>query len=130
VWSIPSRKTWQCGAKGCGKQFSATSGTIFASRKRPIRDYLLAIAIFVNGAKGHSALQLSRDLDCQYKTAFVTALDFPTVVVDENDKDTFRREMREADILLHVLEPVTAAVIHAAPYLRLIQKIGIGGHGL
>lgn len=39
----------------------------------PIRDYLLAIAIFVNGAKGHSALQLSRDLDCQYKTAFVMA---------------------------------------------------------
>jgi hypothetical protein len=33
----------------------------------------LAIAIFVNGAKGHSALQLSRDLDCQYKTAFVLA---------------------------------------------------------
>jgi hypothetical protein len=27
----------------------------------------------VNGAKGHSALQLSRDLDCQYKTAFVLA---------------------------------------------------------
>jgi transposase-like protein len=34
---------------------------------------LLAIAIFCNGAKGHSALQLSRDLDCQYKTAFVLA---------------------------------------------------------
>ena len=50
-----------------------TSGTIFASRKLPLRDYLLAIAIFVNGAKGHSALQLSRDLDCQYKTAFVLA---------------------------------------------------------
>ena len=49
------------------------SGTIFASRKLSIRDYLLAIAIFVNGAKGHSALQLSRDLDCQYKTAFVLA---------------------------------------------------------
>jgi len=54
-------------------QFSVTSGTIFASRKLSIRDYLLAIAIFVNGAKGHSALQLSRDLDCQYKTAFVMA---------------------------------------------------------
>jgi hypothetical protein len=73
VWAIPSRKTWQCGSKGCGKQFSVTSGTLFASRKRPIRDYLLAIAIFVNGVKGHSALQLSRDLDCQYKTAFVLA---------------------------------------------------------
>jgi hypothetical protein len=35
-----------------------------ADRKRPIRDYLLAIAIFANGAKGHSALQLSRDLNC------------------------------------------------------------------
>jgi transposase-like protein len=69
VYAIPSRKTWQC--KACNKQFSVTSGTIFASRKRPIRDYLLAIAIFVNGAKGHSALRLSRDLDCQYKTAFV-----------------------------------------------------------
>jgi transposase-like protein len=50
-----------------------TSGTIFAGRKMAIRDILLAIAIFVNGAKGHSALQLSRDLDCQYKTAFVLA---------------------------------------------------------
>jgi hypothetical protein len=29
--------------------------------------------LFANGAKGHSALQLSRDLDCQYKTAFVLA---------------------------------------------------------
>jgi hypothetical protein len=25
----------------------------------------------VNGAKGHSALQMSRDLDCQYKSAYV-----------------------------------------------------------
>src|SRR5207253_6844391 len=70
-YAITSRKLWKC--RECLAQFSVTSGTIFASRKRPIRDYLLAIAIFVNGAKGHSALQLSRDLDCQYKTAFVLA---------------------------------------------------------
>ena len=56
----------------------------------------------------------------------IAALSFPTVIVDETDKDTFRREMRDAEILLHVLEPVTAAVIDAAPRLRLIQKIGIG----
>ena len=56
----------------------------------------------------------------------ITALDFPTVVVDETDQDAFRRELADADILLHVLEPVTATVINAAPYLRLIQKIGIG----
>jgi len=56
----------------------------------------------------------------------LAALDFPTVVVDETDKDSFGREMRDAEILLHVLEPVTAAVIDAAPRLKLIQKIGIG----
>src|SRR5260370_14323745 len=44
---------------------------IFAIRKLSIRDYIMAIAIFVNGAKGHSALQMSRDLDVEYKTAFV-----------------------------------------------------------
>jgi phosphoglycerate dehydrogenase-like enzyme len=56
----------------------------------------------------------------------IAALDFPTVIVDETDKDAFQREMRDAKILLHVLEPVTAAVIDAAPRLHLIQKIGIG----
>lgn len=71
VYAIPSRRTWQC--KACAKQFSVTSGTIFASRKLPIRDYLAAIAIFVNAVKGISALQLGRDLDVQYKTAFVLA---------------------------------------------------------
>lgn len=71
VYTYAARKIWKC--KGCGHQFSVTSGTIFASRKMEVRDYLLAIAIFVNGAKGVSALQLSRDLDVQYKTAFVLA---------------------------------------------------------
>ncbi len=56
----------------------------------------------------------------------IAALDFPTVIVDETDKATFHREMRDAEVLLHVLEPVNAAVIDAAPRLRLIQKIGIG----
>jgi phosphoglycerate dehydrogenase-like enzyme len=56
----------------------------------------------------------------------VAALDFPTVIVEEADKNRFLREMGDAEILLHVLEPVTAAVIAAAPRLKLIQKIGIG----
>jgi transposase-like protein len=68
---IATRKLFKCA--GCRHQYSVTSGTIFASRKLPIRDHLLAIAIFVNGAKVHSALQLSRDLDVQYRTAFVMA---------------------------------------------------------
>jgi hypothetical protein len=61
-----------CGAAKVGRrQFSLTSGTLFHSRKLPVRSYLMAIAVFVNGAKGHAALHLSRDLNVQYKTAFV-----------------------------------------------------------
>ncbi len=71
VYEYRSRRIFKC--KGCEAQFSLTTATIFASRKLPLRDLLAAIAIFVNGAKGISALQLSRDLDVQYQTAFVLA---------------------------------------------------------
>jgi phosphoglycerate dehydrogenase-like enzyme len=47
-------------------------------------------------------------------------------VVGEDDRPAFLREMADADVLLHVLEPVAAAVIEAAPRLGLIQKIGVG----
>jgi transposase-like protein len=69
AYSVTTRRRFKC--KACGKQFSVTSGTIFASRKMSFVDLLAAICIIVNGAKGISALQLARDLDCQHKTAFV-----------------------------------------------------------
>jgi transposase-like protein len=69
VYAFATSRRFKC--RACGHKFSVTSGTIFASHKMSLRDILAAIAIFMNGAKGHSALQLSRDLDCQYKTAFV-----------------------------------------------------------
>lgn len=71
VYTYAARRIWKC--KACSHQFSVTSGTIFASRKMVIREYLAATAIFVNAVKGISALQLGRDLDVQYKTAFVLA---------------------------------------------------------
>jgi phosphoglycerate dehydrogenase-like enzyme len=51
---------------------------------------------------------------------------FPVAIVDEDDKAAFHSEMRDADVLWHVLEPVTATVIAEAPRLRLIQKLGVG----
>lgn len=69
AYHISTRRKFKCVA--CHHQFSVTSGTIFASRKLSFTDLLAAIVIFVNGAKGISALQASRDLDVQYKTAFV-----------------------------------------------------------
>ena len=71
VYAYTARKIWKC--RGCRHQFSVTSGTIFANRKLPIRDYLAVIVLFVNAAKGISALQLGRDLDVSYKAAFVLA---------------------------------------------------------
>jgi transposase-like protein len=81
VYACPSRGIYKC--KGCAAQFSPTSGTIFAAHKRPIRDYLLAIAIFCNGAKGISALQLSRDLNSQYRTAYVLAHKLRETMADQ-----------------------------------------------
>src|SRR4051812_34035278 len=57
--------------RACVKDFTITSGTLFASHKLPLRCYLAAIAIFCNEVKGKSALAMSRDLNVSYKCAFV-----------------------------------------------------------
>lgn len=59
--------------RACKRDFSITSGTLFASHKATLRTYLAAIAIFCNEVKGKSALALSRDLGLSYKAAFVLA---------------------------------------------------------
>lgn len=69
AYSIATRRKFKCA--GCYHQFSVTSGTIFASRKMAFVDMLAAVCILANAAKDISSLQLSRDLCCQYKTAFV-----------------------------------------------------------
>jgi phosphoglycerate dehydrogenase-like enzyme len=48
------------------------------------------------------------------------------VVVDETDRAAFAREMADTDVLLHVLERISAADIDSAPRLKLIQKLGVG----
>src|SRR5438105_10752794 len=53
------------------RKFSLTSGTLFHSRKLSVRDHLAIIALFVNGVKGTSALQVSRDLNINPKCSFV-----------------------------------------------------------
>lgn len=68
-WFLPSRQQWRC--RACAHTFSVTSGTIFAHHKLPLQVYLGAVALYTNAVKGISALQMARDLDVQYKTAFV-----------------------------------------------------------
>jgi phosphoglycerate dehydrogenase-like enzyme len=44
----------------------------------------------------------------------------------ESDDARLFRLLPETEVLLHVLKPATAALMDAAPRLRLIQKIGVG----
>jgi transposase-like protein len=60
---------WKC--KGCGKRFSVTSGTVFADRKLPIVKILKMTYTWANGAAGKAALQIRRDWNVTYKTAFM-----------------------------------------------------------
>lgn len=91
AYSITTRRKFKC--KACSHQFSATSGTMFANRKMSYTDLLAAICIFVNAVKGISALQLSRDLDCQYKTAFVLSHKLREAIAAEVDGHTLDGEI-------------------------------------
>lgn len=49
-----------------------------------------------------------------------------TVSPEAGDDERFRRDLQDAEVLLHILKPVTEEVLAAAPRLRLVQKIGVG----
>ena len=48
------------------------------------------------------------------------------VVSPEEDIAKFASDLRDAEVLLHILRPVTGEVLAGAPRLRLVQKIGVG----
>ena len=80
-YKITTRRKFKC--KACHRQFSVTTGTIFASRKLSFMDLLAGIFLFVNGSKGKSAVQMSRELDVQYKTAWVLCHKLREAMQDE-----------------------------------------------
>src|SRR5712675_271754 len=84
--------------KGCKKDFSITSGTLFASHKLPLRCYLAAIAIFCNEVKGKSALALSRDLCVSYKCAFVLLHKLREAMAEEMKGRVIGGEGKQAEV--------------------------------
>src|SRR6267142_3436121 len=54
----------------CGKQFSATSGTIFNDTHLPLVKWFMAIALICEAKKGMSAKQVQRHLGVNYRTAW------------------------------------------------------------
>jgi transposase-like protein len=84
--------------KECKKEFSITSGTLFASHKLPLRAYLAAIAIFCNEVKGKSMLAMSRDLGLSYKSAFVLCHKMREAMAEELKGRTVGGEGKIAEI--------------------------------
>ena len=68
VFRIPKRNCWEC--KGCGRQFSVTSGTIMHDSHLPLRKWFIAIYLMCESKKGISANQIKRTLGIQYRTAW------------------------------------------------------------
>ena len=61
-WACPrpnGAPRFRCSA--CRRDFSPTSGTLFAFHKLEIRDDLAAVVVFCDAVKGKAALALSRD---------------------------------------------------------------------
>ncbi|HKV79659.1 MAG TPA: IS1595 family transposase [Candidatus Sulfotelmatobacter sp.] len=54
----------------CGHHFSGTTGTLFHDSHLPLQKWFMAMALMCEAKKGVSALQVSRHLGCQYKTAW------------------------------------------------------------
>lgn len=61
----------QLRCRHCDRHFSPLVNTVFADRKIPLKKLLMALVKFITSAKGVSALELSRIIDVQPKTAAV-----------------------------------------------------------
>jgi len=84
-------RIYQCLEKECGKQFSATSGTIFNDTHLPLTKWFMAIALICEAKKGISAKQLERHLGVNYRTAWHLA-------------HRIREAMQEGGLLTGVVE--------------------------
>ena len=70
IKSPPPSKPHHRWCKPCRKHFTATTGTVMHSRRRPLQDWIYTIYSVLTARKGVSAMQLSKELDCHYRTAW------------------------------------------------------------
>jgi len=68
VYTYQSRPIFKC--RECLKQFSLTSGTLWARRKMPLRNYLLAMVIFRQRMRGVTSMEMAMDLAVNYRTGW------------------------------------------------------------
>ena len=66
----PASKKYTYWHKDCRKFFTVMTGTCMHSTKLPLQDWVYAIYSVMTARKGVSAMQLSKELGCQYRTAW------------------------------------------------------------
>ena len=78
-------KTPKYHCNGCNKDFTVLIGTIFEGSKMPLQKWFMLIALMLNARKGISSLQISRDLNITYKSAWYSAMRVRCAMLDEAD---------------------------------------------
>jgi len=72
ITAFKNEDRYKC--RACLRSFSVRVGTVFEDTRLDMRKWFLAVALMLNAKKGISALQLSRDLHCTYKTAWYACM--------------------------------------------------------
>ena len=67
---ITAEKNHSYWCKACRRRFNVKTGTMLHATKRPLRDWIYVIYTVLTSRKGVSAMQLSKELGCQYRTAW------------------------------------------------------------
>jgi transposase-like protein len=58
----------------CSDKFSVINGTIFESTRYPLVDWFKVITLMLNAKTGISSMQIMRNMNCSYKTAWYLAM--------------------------------------------------------
>ena len=66
----PASKPHGHWCKACRKHFTVTTGTVMHATKQPLQNWIYTIYSVLTARKGISAMQLSKELGCQYRTAW------------------------------------------------------------
>ena len=61
---------YRCAASTCRKDFTVMTGTVMERSHAKLAQWAAAFHMYASSKKGFSALQLSRELGCQYNTAW------------------------------------------------------------